>query len=258
MSTKIAAAVASELSAPSQQSVESCLGLVLRWAGAARVSLAVFSASCAEIVASHGLALLADGARVPCEASSLFSATARGTVFAEPDIKGAGGFWRPVDRLMLATGYRSTCSVPLLRGRAPFGALSVSHTGTDAADPDDLTELQHLSSLFSVALARRPAWRSPRVLVCHDSRLTASGIARLLERHAQAQVTTACDAQEAAAADAEYDAVISDVVVFGEPITELRRLCPAVRRSRLIVLSGYQSAAHESLAFEAGALAFMT
>jgi DNA-binding NarL/FixJ family response regulator len=255
---EIVSTVAEQLSAPSQQSVERALGLVLAGAGAARVSLAVFSSSGVELVSSCGRALLADGAQVPFDASSMFAATARRTVFWERDIGGLADFGRPVDRLMLASGFRSACSLPVTRGREALGALSVSHASPATLRPEDFGELRTLSALFSVVLGRRQAWRPPRVLVCHDSSLIAWGVARLLEQSAQAQVTVVCDPLEAMLTDGEFDVVVSDVAVFGGSIATLRELCPAARRNRLIAFSSYASAEQESAAFEAGALAFLT
>ena len=258
MSMEIVSTVAEQLSAPSQQSVERALSLVMADAGAARVSLAVFSSSRVELVSSCGRALLANGAQVPFDASSMFAATARRTVFWERDIGGLADFGRPVDRLMLASGFRSACSIPVMRGREALGALSVSHASPATLRAEDIGELRTLSALFSVVLGRRQAWRPPRVLICHDSSLIAWGIARLLEQSTQAQVTVICDPLEAMLTDGEFDVVVSDVVVFGGSIATLRKLCPAARRSRLIAFSGYESAEQERTAFEAGALAFLT
>jgi DNA-binding NarL/FixJ family response regulator len=258
MLTEIVSTVAEQLSAPSAKSVENALNLVLTGAGAARVSLAVFSTSGVELVSSSGRALLANGAQVPYEASSMFTAAAQGAVFWEQDIATLADFGRPVDRLMLASGFRAACSVPVTRGREALGALSVSHTGGPALSRDDLGGLETLSALFTMALGMRHVWPPPRVLVCHDSHLIAWGVARLLEQSAQAQVTVAADRREAILADGEFDVVISDVVVFGGSIASLLELCPAARRSRLIAFSGYDTAEQESAAFDAGAIAFLT
>jgi hypothetical protein len=151
MSREIVSTVAEQLSAPSQQSVERALSLVMADAGAARVSLAVFSSSRVELVSSCGRALLANGAQVPFDASSMFAATARRTVFWERDIGGLADFGRPVDRLMLASGFRSACSIPVMRGREALGALSVSHPVRHPA-AGGIGELRTLSAVLPVVL----------------------------------------------------------------------------------------------------------
>ena len=72
------------------------------------------------IIAWDGKGLLAAGTELPLETSTQVAAAARGERYAASDFRSAPGWDRASDRLMLAVGFVSGCSVPL---RHPSGAV---------------------------------------------------------------------------------------------------------------------------------------
>jgi len=250
-------AVAGRLVQASDRSVHQALETVATGTGASRVSLAVFRGSEFEMIAFVGRSLLAPGAQMDCGASSLFETTRRGEVFVEQDFQKSRGFDRPVDRLMLASGFRSACAIPLAMGSETLAALSLSSTSTGAMATQPVLDLRSLGALFCLALNGRDLWRPTRVLICHDDPLVAGGVARLLESSLQVAVTTVSNIHEAGDVDDSFDAVVSDVSVFGGSLAALRSVCPAARLVPLVVLASYDTAEHRMLAYAAGARFFL-
>jgi len=81
------------------------------------------------IVAWDGKGLLAAGTELPLETSTQVGAAARGELYAASDFRCAPGWDRASDRLMLAVGFRSGCSVPLRHPRGDvYGVASLSST----------------------------------------------------------------------------------------------------------------------------------
>jgi DNA-binding CsgD family transcriptional regulator len=81
------------------------------------------------IVAWDGKGLLAAGTELPLETSTQVGAAARGERYAASDFRAAPGWDRASDRLMLAVGFLSGCSVPLRHaGGDVCGVASLSAT----------------------------------------------------------------------------------------------------------------------------------
>jgi DNA-binding NarL/FixJ family response regulator len=257
VSTQTLTDVAGQLMQPSGHALEDALETVMAGSGAARVSLAVFSDIGFEMVAFAGRSLLAPGVEMPCDTSSMLATARRGEVFIDQDFQSSLMFDRPVDRLMLASGFRSAYSIPLSLGSETMAALSLSSTRTDGLVDQPVLDLQSLGAVFCMALKSRERWRPARILICHDDSLVAGGVARLLEGSLQAEVTFASNAAEAAMIEGTFDIVISDVMVFGRPLDALRDLCPAARSAPLIVLASYDTPEHELMAFDAGARVYL-
>jgi DNA-binding CsgD family transcriptional regulator len=87
------------------------------------------------IVAWDGKGLLAAGTELPLETSTQVGAAARGEHYAASDFRAAPGWDRASDRLMLAVGFLSGCSVPL---RHPCGDVCgvASLSATQVVDYD--------------------------------------------------------------------------------------------------------------------------
>lgn len=103
------------------------------------------------IVAWDGKGLLAVGTELPLATSTQVGAAARGELFAASDFRCAPGWDRPSDRLMLAVGFRSGCSVPLRHPRGEVHGVaslsstsSVDHVGRCAALAAAAAELASL------------------------------------------------------------------------------------------------------------------
>lgn len=102
-----------------------------------RISIALVDAyvQTFRIIAWDGKGLLAAGTELPLETSTQVAAAARGERYAASDFRSAPGWDRASDRLMLAVGFVSGCSVPL---RHPSGAVCgvASLSATQIVDYD--------------------------------------------------------------------------------------------------------------------------
>jgi DNA-binding CsgD family transcriptional regulator len=87
------------------------------------------------IVAWDGKGLLASGTELPLATSTQVGAAARGERYAASDFRSAAGWEQATDRLMLAVGFVSGCSVPL---RHPCGDIAgvASLSATQIVDYD--------------------------------------------------------------------------------------------------------------------------
>ena len=105
-----------------------------------------------EIAADAGAQLLAPGTSLPVSTCSYFAATAEGRSFHERDFGAARSFRRPLDSVVLATGFHSGCSAPVGARSAPLGVVSLSATAT-RPDMDALAaELDAVAALLTDAL----------------------------------------------------------------------------------------------------------
>jgi DNA-binding CsgD family transcriptional regulator len=97
-----------------------------------------------EIAADAGAELLAPGTALPLSTCSYFAQVSEGRAFHDDDFDRSRAFDRPVDSVILATGFHSGCSVPLRDGGEVVGALSLSASRRGQAMADLATELEPL------------------------------------------------------------------------------------------------------------------
>jgi DNA-binding CsgD family transcriptional regulator len=114
-----------------------------------------------EITADAGAKLLAPGTELPVSTCSYFAQVAEGRAFLDEDFDASDAFDRPLDSIVLLTGFHSGCSVPLRCDGRVIGALSLSAT-SHRVMRDFVTELEPLGDvlaapLLGVALARADA-----------------------------------------------------------------------------------------------------
>jgi DNA-binding CsgD family transcriptional regulator len=124
----------------------------------ARIDL---EASRFEITADVGAKLLAPGTELPVSTCSYFAQVAEGRAFHDEDFDASGAFDRPLDSIVLLTGFHSGCSVPLRVDGRVVGALSLSATASHRAMSDFADELERLgpvlARLLGVGVARAEA-----------------------------------------------------------------------------------------------------
>jgi DNA-binding CsgD family transcriptional regulator len=102
-----------------------------------------------EIAADAGAELLAPGTALPLSTCSYFAHVAEGNAFHEDDFDRSRAFDRPVDGVILATGFHSGCSVPLRDGDGEVvGAISLSASRRGVAMGDFAAELEPLADVF--------------------------------------------------------------------------------------------------------------
>jgi DNA-binding CsgD family transcriptional regulator len=117
----------------------------------ARIDL---EASRFEIAADVGAKLLAPGTKLPLSTCSYFAQVSEGRAFHDEDFDASEAFDRPLDSIVLLTGFHCGCSVPLREeeGRV-VGALSLSATASHRAMSDFAAELERLGSVLAPLLA---------------------------------------------------------------------------------------------------------
>jgi DNA-binding CsgD family transcriptional regulator len=104
-----------------------------------------------EITADAGAKLLAPGTELPVSTCSYFAQVAEGRAFLEEDFDASDAFDRPLDSIVLLTGFHSGCSVPLRDDGRVVGALSLSAT-SHRAMRDYVAELEPLGDVLAAAL----------------------------------------------------------------------------------------------------------
>jgi DNA-binding NarL/FixJ family response regulator len=138
-----------------------------------------------EIVGSAGRAFLSPGVRLPAASSSVLLEAAAGRC----GWRQADGARRPLDRLALAVGLRSSCSVPILVGGVPAGALTAQWRGDRPSIDDPARIAAGTDTALLAALALRPA-PAARVLVCHEQEVAGRGLAEVTAERLGARVET--------------------------------------------------------------------
>jgi DNA-binding CsgD family transcriptional regulator len=106
-----------------------------------------------EITADVGAKLLAPGTELPVSTCSYFAHVAEGHAFHDEDFDASDAFDRPLDSIVLLTGFHSGCSVPLRTDGRVVGALSLSATASHRAMSDFARELERLGAVLAPLLA---------------------------------------------------------------------------------------------------------
>lgn len=231
-----------------------CLRQLMTALGADRVALVSYDrgADSAQIVATAGTPLLEPGATIATAASTL----ARNGLAGIDGPIALEGDRRAVDGLAIGTGLRSGRAIPLKAGRRSVGALLFEWR--EAAAPvvavDDCLG-EHERDLLATVVA--PRQQCPRLLIAHQDRLIAEGIASIAERifDTSADLAHGVDAARTAAASARYDTVLcSDELVPGSNVGELvETLRLAGTGAPIVVLARRYSARTLAAAQTAGA-----
>jgi DNA-binding CsgD family transcriptional regulator len=98
------------------------------------------------MVDEAGAKLLAPGTELPLSTCSYFARVAEGHAFHDEDFDASDAFDRPLDSIVLLTGFHSGCSVPLRADGRVVGALSLSATAAHRAMIDFAAELEALGA----------------------------------------------------------------------------------------------------------------
>ena len=150
-----------------------------------RVSVATTGDDHFTIVAHAGRGILAAGTTLPLVTSTQILAAARGTSWSCGDFRREPAWAEPTDRLMLALGFRSGCSVPLRddHGRVR-GVVSASFLHPHGASDRRVAAITRAAPLLSRLMRESGSCvaRRPTVLVCVEDDVAAQGVARLAER----------------------------------------------------------------------------
>ena len=84
---------------------------------------------------------------------SYFAQVAEGRAFHDEDFDASDAFDRPLDSIVLLTGFHCGCSVPLREEGRVVGALSLSATASHRAMSDFAVELERLGAALAPLLA---------------------------------------------------------------------------------------------------------
>jgi DNA-binding NarL/FixJ family response regulator len=101
-----------------------------------------------EIAADAGAELLAPGTGLPLSTCSYFAQVSAGRAFHDDDFDRSRAFDRPVDGVILATGFHAGCSVPLRAAGEVVGAISLSTSRRGAAMGEVASELAPLADVL--------------------------------------------------------------------------------------------------------------
>jgi DNA-binding NarL/FixJ family response regulator len=107
-----------------------------------------------EIAADAGAELLAPGTALPLSTCSYFAQVSEGRAFHEDDFDRSRAFDRPVDGVILATGFHSGCSVPLRDAGEVVGAISLSTSRRGQAMTRFVAELEPLCDVLAAQIIR--------------------------------------------------------------------------------------------------------
>jgi DNA-binding NarL/FixJ family response regulator len=149
------------------------------------------------VIGGGGEEILASGTELPLETSTQVLVPARGEIFRRSSFAEDESFDRSLDHLVRDMGFRSGCSVPLLIGNRPTGALCIS-SRKPALECDPLIDaLGEVSHELTLALHALSSGDAARVLVCYDDMLVAEGIARIIEHALAAEIDICATPEEA-------------------------------------------------------------
>jgi DNA-binding NarL/FixJ family response regulator len=226
--------------------------------GAARLALLRFErdGTSFEIVAAAGEPFLACGVRLPISASTYALAASEGRRALQPSEHSS----RPLDRLAAALGLRCGMGIPLTVAGTPIGALNVLWDVDEPPVEDPCAALNgdHVD-LVRMLVAPEPG--RPTVLVCHEDRLVAEGVAHLAVRRLEARADVACtfaDALSALAARPPDLIVLSDHLSPGAlPTQTARRLRAAGAAAPILILAHSDSRQSLDSALQAGASGYL-
>jgi DNA-binding CsgD family transcriptional regulator len=149
-----------------------------------RVSVARIDAAAGTftIAAESGRPLLPPGTVLPIQTCSYFAGAPDGRVFGEDDFDASSTFRLPFDGVILAAGYHSGCSVPVVRDGDVVGALSLSSSDhrRDMARLPSL--LEAVADVLAARLGRAPrlSARERELLGLLDEGLRFKQVARAL------------------------------------------------------------------------------
>jgi DNA-binding CsgD family transcriptional regulator len=105
-----------------------------------------------EITADAGAKLLAPGTELPVSTCSYFAQVAEGRAFHDEDFDASGDFDRPLDSIVLLTGFHCGCSIPLRADGRVVGALSLSSTASHRTMRHFATELEPFGDALATPL----------------------------------------------------------------------------------------------------------
>lgn len=105
-----------------------------------------------QIAADAGAELLAPGTALPLSTCSYFAQVSEGRAFHDDDFDRSRAFDRPVDGVILATGFHSGCSVPVRDGGEVVGAISLSTSRRGQAMADFAAELEPLCDALAAQI----------------------------------------------------------------------------------------------------------
>jgi DNA-binding NarL/FixJ family response regulator len=231
----------------------------LQWRlGAARVALVRFdhASSSFEIVAATGRPFLAPGVKLSIDASALVLKASQGVhSHLCPEHSS-----HPLDRIAVGLGLRSGIGIPLTAAGAVLGAITI-FWDVDPAPVDEPGALLNGSQAELLSILIAPERHERRVLVCHEDRLVAAGLARAAEQRLGAVAQIACTVDDAIAA---LTAGAPDLIVCSDHLSDEERLPQVARRLRgagmaapLLVVARTDSTPCFEAALQAGATGYL-
>jgi DNA-binding NarL/FixJ family response regulator len=212
-----------------------------------------------EVLAHSGNSLLPAGAGFALDTSTHFERAAAGKGFDSDDFLSDHQFNRPLDKLVVSSGFRSGLSVPMALGDRVVGALSLS----SAACGWEPSRYQRLELEATAALLAShvlgDGWAGPvSVLIAHCDPLVAAGIRDVLGSQWGAATTVITHPGELRSG---VSLAKPDVVVvgedFGPPDVIARVLGECPWHPPVVFLAPRDAQAARAKALDLGASAFV-
>jgi DNA-binding NarL/FixJ family response regulator len=201
------------------------------------------------IVACDGATLLARGTEMPLATSTQVGRAAAGETFSAHDFRTDPGWSRPIDRVMLALGFRSGCAVAVAIPGTPLCAvLSISSTSVHMDYGRRLARLR--TAAPELAAAALPSAAVAVVVVLAEDPVLGEGLVRVVERCGAARTSIYRSLPEVLAVGGEPHLLIADVALAGVA----RAAAPD---SRLLVAPARDTATARRLAAAARADAYV-
>ena len=179
-----------------------------------RVSITAISGERYEVLAHAGVSLLPVGAGFSIDTSTHFERASDGADFESDDFVSDVEFRKPLDKLVVSSGFRSGLSIPMTLRDRVVGSLSLSSAeyGWEPSRYHRL-ELEATASLLASHVIG-DGWTGPiSVLIAHGDPLVAAGIRDVLGEQCHAATTVIGHPSELLGA-AKF--AKPDVVVVGE------------------------------------------
>jgi DNA-binding NarL/FixJ family response regulator len=209
-----------------------------------------------ELVAVTGVPFLAPGIRLPMKVSRLVLEASEGRMaYRSPEHSA-----RPLDSMAVSLGLGCGVAIPLKVSGMPIGAVTVWWRSSAPAvrDPRAIvrgSEAALIGYLFA------PDVQGHRVLVCHEDRLTAEGLAHIVEQRLGATVDIAAEPSCAVQLlNRQRVAVLlcSDHFSIGEPPDRfVGRLRAAGTAAPLVIVARRDSSQAFEAASRAGAAGYL-
>jgi DNA-binding NarL/FixJ family response regulator len=245
---------------PGPQPMSAAARCIQEHSGADRVSITAIDGDRYQVVAHAGSDLLPVGARFALDTSTHFLLASEGDDYECVDFTSDTTFRRPLDRLVVSSGFRSGLSLPMTLDDRVVGALSLS-SSEYSWDPGNYQriELEATAALLASHLTG-DGWTGPlSVLVAHRDALVSAGLREVMSSQVAAETTVVGDVEHLAVTILTSR---PDVVIMGESFDQRGDVAAALKDANMhvpiVFLAVRDAPSARAMAGHLGAAAFVS